>query len=281
MQVSTSTCLPMTVGLDLGDRLSRYCLRDTRGIVEEGRLAMSLGGMRRGLSRLAKLGAQRVVLETGCQSAWVSRAVKELGLEVVVANPRRVRLISHDVWKSDQRDARILADMGQVRPDLLSPIEHRGEEAQRDLVVLRTRANLVEGRTALVNEVRHRLKSLGVRVPSCSPEAFPKRAQPKVTAIPICASPRRAIEPCGACWSTAPTTSWGPSGRTVTSDVTDHASRLQALEPPRSERSWPWPGSWPCCCSRCGARARSTSPCATTGASRPRPAELGPLEQDL
>lgn len=180
MQVSTSCFLPMTVGLDLGDRRSRYCLRSSTEVLEEGFLAMSRGAMRRGLKRLSKLGAQRVVLEVGSQSAWVSRVVSDVGLKAVVANPRRVRLITHDVCKTDQRDARILADMGQVRPELLNPIEHRGEPAQRDLMVLRTRANLVEGRTALVNEVRHRLKSLGVRLPKCSPEAFPKRAEPQI-----------------------------------------------------------------------------------------------------
>lgn len=180
MQVSTSAPLPMTVGLDLGDRKSRYCLRDAAGILEEGTLAMSPGGMRRGLCRLVSRGAQRVVLEVGNQSAWVSRLAVELGLEALVANPRRLRLITHDMRKSDQRDARVLADIGQVRPELLSPVEHRGEQTQADLTVVRTRSSLVEGRTALVNEVRHRLKSLGVRVPRCSPEAFPRRAGPLV-----------------------------------------------------------------------------------------------------
>lgn len=47
-------------------------------------------------------------------------------------------------------------------------------------MVLRTRAGLVAGRTALVNEVRHRLKSLGVRIARCSPEAFPRRAGSEV-----------------------------------------------------------------------------------------------------
>ena len=176
MQVNTSTSLPMTVGLDLGDRHSRYCLRGAEEIVEQGTVAMSAGGMRRCLRRLMGRGAWRLVLEVGSQSAWVSRLAAELGLEVVVANPRRVRLITHDVCKSDQRDARILAELGQFQPGLLSPVEHRTEGVQRDLIVVRTRANLVEGRTSLVNEVRHRLKSLGVRIPACSPEAFPKRA---------------------------------------------------------------------------------------------------------
>jgi hypothetical protein len=38
-----------------------------------------------------------------------------------------------------------------VDPKLLFPIRHRGEEAQADLLVIRTRATLVEGRTRLIN----------------------------------------------------------------------------------------------------------------------------------
>jgi len=275
MQVSTSSLLPMTVGLDLGDRRSRYCLRSSTAIVEEGFLPMSRGGLRRGLKRLLKLGAERVVLEVGSQSAWVSRMANELGLKAVVANPRRVRLITHDVFKTDQRDARILADMGQIRPELLSPIEHRGEQAQRDLVVLRTRANLVEGRTALVNEVRQRLKSLGVRIPACSPEAFPKRAEPEL--------PEQLKDTLQGTLAliTHFTTSWAPSARTVTCDDTACASPGREERQRRNERSWRWPESWLYCCCPCGERGRSTSLCAIASASKPRPAELGHLEHDL
>lgn len=180
MQAITSTALPMTVGLDLGDRNSRYCLHDAEKIVERGTAVMTPGGMRRCLRRLVDRGAKRLILEVGGQSAWVSRVGAEVGLEVVVANPRRVRLISHDVYKTDERDSRILAELGQVRPDLLKPVEHRSKQAQQDLIVVRTRANLVDCRTALVNEVRQRVKSLGVRIPSCSPEAFPVRAKPLI-----------------------------------------------------------------------------------------------------
>lgn len=182
MQVTSSSPLPMTVGLDLGDRRSRYCVRGPEKIVEQGSMTMSPGGLQRSLKRLVARGAERLVLEAGSQSALVSRVASEEGLEVVVANPRRLRLITHDVCKTDQRDARILAELGQVRPELLSPVEHRGAQAQRDLMVVRVRANHVEGRTALVNEVRQRLKSLGVRLPGCSPEAFPKKAMPLIPA---------------------------------------------------------------------------------------------------
>lgn len=59
------------------------------------------------------------------------------GHEVIVANPRRVRLIGAAVHMSDRIDAVILARLGRADPALLSPIHHRGETAQADLGQLR------------------------------------------------------------------------------------------------------------------------------------------------
>jgi len=59
---------------------------------------------------------------------------------VIVANPRRVRLIAENDAKTDGFDAELLARLGRVDPRLLAPVAHRGEQAQRDLVLLRARA---------------------------------------------------------------------------------------------------------------------------------------------
>jgi hypothetical protein len=61
-----------------------------------------------------------------------------LGHEVIVANPRKVRLISDNEGKDDPVDAELLARLGRVDVKLLSPIQHRGEEAQADLAVIGT-----------------------------------------------------------------------------------------------------------------------------------------------
>jgi transposase len=49
----------------------------------------------------------------------------------------------------------------------LSPIRHRSEQAQADLIMVRARAVLVEARTALINAARGLTKSYGERLPSC------------------------------------------------------------------------------------------------------------------
>ena len=72
----------------------------------------------------------RVALEVGTHSPWVSRQLAAMGHEVIVANPQKVRLITQSVKKNDRMDAEQLARLARVDPKLLSPIRHRGAEAQ-------------------------------------------------------------------------------------------------------------------------------------------------------
>ena len=105
---------------------------------------------RKGLDRV--LGAMprgRIALEVGTHSPWVSRHLARLGYEVIVANARRVRLITESSRKDDKLDAKTLARLARIDPELLSPIRHRSEQAQADLMMVRARAVLVRTRTAL------------------------------------------------------------------------------------------------------------------------------------
>jgi len=165
----------LTIGLDLGDKYSEACVVDGSGeVLETFRVGTTQAALDRALSRFA---SARVVLEVGTNSPWVSRLVTRHGHEVVVANPRRVRLIAENDSKSDQFDAELLARLGRLDPSLLSPIVHRGEQAQRDLVLIRSRDGLVRARSQLINQVRGFAKSLGTRLPGSSAEAFPRRVR--------------------------------------------------------------------------------------------------------
>jgi transposase len=111
----------------------------------------------------------------------MSRRLIEESFEVIVANPRRVRLIAEADTKNDRSDAEQLARLGRVDPDLLSPITHRGEQAQRDRILLLARDGMVRARTQLINQVRGFAKSLGTRLPSSSSESFAKRVRAAVS----------------------------------------------------------------------------------------------------
>lgn len=169
----------ITVGLDLGDRQSEFCVLDGEGaVVEVGRVSTT----RRGLTKcFGQWEEARVALEVCVHSPWVSRLLEEMGHDVLVAHAAKVPLIYRSVRKRDRVDAEALARLARVDPSLLSPVSHRGEEAQRDLQLIRSRQALVETRTKLINHVRSAVKVFGERLPSCSAEAFASRV---VEAIP-------------------------------------------------------------------------------------------------
>ena len=170
----------LTVGLDLGDRYSRYCSIDGGGkIVEEGRVRTEVDALRACFNSEPA----RVVLEVGTHSPWVSRTLEELDHEVIVANPRRLRFIWSESVKTDRKDAEQLARVGRLDPELLQPIQHRGKEAQMDLAVLRSRGALVRTRSSLVSHVRGSVKAAGHRIPTCSTPAFAKRATDHVPEV--------------------------------------------------------------------------------------------------
>src|ERR1022692_4264677 len=131
-----STC-GTTVGLDVGDRHSQFCILDEVGeIVAEGRIRTTSEALR---EHLARWPSSRVVLEAGTSSAWISRLASAAGHEVIVANPRELRKIHQSDRKNDRADARVLARMARFDPQLLAPITHRSAAMQNDLAVVRAR----------------------------------------------------------------------------------------------------------------------------------------------
>jgi transposase len=155
----------LTVGIDLGDRNSRYCILDEQGeVLAEGSVATTRKGFAQVFGSKPR---SRLALEVGTHSPWVSRYLADLGHEVIVANARRVRLITDSTRKDDRLDAKTLARLARIDPELLSPIRHRSAQAQADLMVIRARAALVEARTMLVNAARGLTKSYGERLRSC------------------------------------------------------------------------------------------------------------------
>ena len=76
--------------------------------------------------------------------------------------------------KSDRNDAFKLADLGQVRPRLLSPVRLRSDKSHEGRMHQRVRSQLVATRTALINCVRGCARTSGHALPSSSTPAFVK-----------------------------------------------------------------------------------------------------------
>ncbi len=169
-----------TVGCDLGDTTTALCIIHPDGRLER---CKPIRTVREEFEKWFRPRlALRVVMEAGTHSRWVSTLLKEMGHEVVVGNPRRVRLISQNDSKSDNNDAELLARLGRVDIKLLAPVRHRGMEAQADLAVPKARDALVQTRTRLISTCRGMVKSMGSRLPKCTAESFYRAARASVPA---------------------------------------------------------------------------------------------------
>lgn len=165
----------ITIGLDLGDKKHALCVLNQDGEIIDER---TITNHRESLRRLSqKYPGARIAFEVGSHSPWIKRFLSELGHEVFVANPRKLRAIYANERKSDKNDARMLARIARMDPQLLHPVEHGSEEAQRDLLRIKLRDNHVRQRVDIISSVRFTLKSLGVTLPSPNSACFAKRCR--------------------------------------------------------------------------------------------------------
>ena len=130
--ISQST---LTIGLDLGDRNSWYCVLDEAGQIQfEQRVCTNAEALYEVLGAMPR---SRIALETGTHSPWIRRLLSELGHEVIVAHARKVRLIGESCKKDDRLDAQTLAWLARIDPELPCPVTHRSAQAQADFTVIR------------------------------------------------------------------------------------------------------------------------------------------------
>lgn len=168
----------MTVGLDVGDRRTRYAVLDREGkLIAEDQFKTN----RVTTAEVAdEFAGATIILEVGAHSRWISQVFEAAECKVYVANARQIKLIYASVDKDDRLDALRLAKLGMFDPELLKPIEHRSDDSQADLEVLKARALLVRLRASVVNHIRGVLKSFGLKPPKCTTRTFAKKLREMV-----------------------------------------------------------------------------------------------------
>jgi transposase len=165
----------ITIGMDLGDKNHEVCILDEAGVVKERR---KMANNKEAVVKcFEEYRGALVAIEAGTHSAWVSRVLESLECEVLVGNPRKLRMIWASRNKNDVADAEMLGRVARFDRALLYPIHHRGPEAQQDLALLKARDMLVSIRTDLVNHVRGSVKSMGYRIAGCSTDSFARKAR--------------------------------------------------------------------------------------------------------
>ena len=143
------------LGIDVGKRKCRAALKDDKGnVLDEFFFGNDRNGIHNLLSRIQSHGkcSTRAVLEsTGNMWMKIHDTLEENGIDTILANPYKTRIIAEAKIKSDKLDARILSDL--LRTDLIyeSYVPKREDRDRRSLV--RHRITLSRTKTKLVNKV--------------------------------------------------------------------------------------------------------------------------------
>jgi transposase len=132
----------------------------------------------------------QVVKEATCGWSWLSELLQDLGLEVKLANPSKVRIIAESQIKTDKVDALALAQLLRTNflpESYLAPKEQR--EA-RDL--LRYRISLVHLRSGVKNRVHALLTRLGIY--HSYSDLFGKKGRRFLSSLELCSVHRQALD---------------------------------------------------------------------------------------
>ena len=151
-------------GIDIGGLSSYVYVTDGRGRKRwSGPVGTTKEALQQRLRRFLR-GGLAVAIEAGNQTAWIYEALVELGAEVTVVNPAKVKLIAESRRKTDKVDAKILCEL--LRLDgLPRPVHMPGPETRGLRGLLAARRQLISARTKLCNVVRGMLRQEGVRLP--------------------------------------------------------------------------------------------------------------------
>jgi len=152
------------VGFDVSKEATAFCVKDAAGtVLARGKVATEPTAMFEAL-REHCLCAERIVIETGTLSGWLSRELHKLGIAVEVIDARQahaVMRLQHN--KTDANDAELLAEI--ARTGFCRPVAVKSEAAQEGRVLLKARVHLVRQRRDTENAIRGLLGSLGLRFP--------------------------------------------------------------------------------------------------------------------
>ena len=183
------------IGVDLGDRKNHVCVTDKDGNVLSEK---TIPNNREQITKLVhEHPGALFAIEVGTHSPWISRLLEASGCSCLVANARKLRAIYQNDRKCDALDARMLAKLARVDPELLSPIQHGTEARQVHRLNITLRDSLVRQRVNIISTIRFSLKSLGVRVSGCSTPYFASRCREEfkgTSLLEILEAPLDALE---------------------------------------------------------------------------------------
>ncbi len=152
------------VGFDVSKEETAFCVKDVKGkVLARGKAATDPQALFDVLKAHCVC-PERIVLETGTLSGWLSRELGKLGIAVDVIDARQahaVMKLQHN--KTDAKDAALLADI--ARTGFCRPVAVKGEASQKRRILIKARRHLVRQHRDTQNTIRGFLAALGIRFP--------------------------------------------------------------------------------------------------------------------
>jgi len=142
-----------SLGIDVGKKKCRAALKDEKGnIIREFFFSNNNEGISALIQSASHYGKCTAVVEsTGNMWIRIHDTLEENGIDTILANPYKTKIIAEAKIKSDKLDAKILADL--LRADLVYESYVPTKEFREKRSLVRHRISLIRNRTILENRV--------------------------------------------------------------------------------------------------------------------------------
>lgn len=187
-------------GIDLASKTSAVCVMDGSGaVVEEFELATDEESLHRGFVGRERI---RVVIEASPLAEWAASELECAGHEVVVIDPRRAKAVVCTKKKTDQLNARDLAQLS--RTGWYTAVHRKSAQSRLLRSQLQARRGLVDTTVAMSARIRGLLRAHGVKLGAVSKGEFVARVRERAQAhglwpvvAPLCQVWQLAYEQAG------------------------------------------------------------------------------------
>ena len=153
-QIITTNLMPkLFIGMDLHKNTSTLCVKNKEGkLIASKKINTDKNDVARFINSIKKKGDDiSLVLEPVSQWYYYADLIENLGIDVHLAHPMRVKAIASARIKTDKIDAAVLADL--LRSNLLPEAYFSSKEVRGWKEQCRFRASLINLRTQVKNKI--------------------------------------------------------------------------------------------------------------------------------
>ena len=172
------------IGLDISKEETAVCvINEDQKIIKEMTVKTDPNAIFKAISALKLKNIERVGMESGSWSHWLTRELREKGLPTMCYDARSVsRVLELNTNKTDQNDARGIA-LG-IRSGFFKECQIKTPEQLSLGGLIRLRKQIVEQKVQLQNSVRGTLKPFGVNLRSVQEKLFIEAVHERLSILP-------------------------------------------------------------------------------------------------